>query len=568
MHMGIGVSSGFSIGNVVLLKKEALIVPQHRAADVDAEMAAFEATLAAVIAETQALYEKALTEMGASEAEIFEAHKMILEDSEMTDPIRDSIRSDGDNAAWAIEKNMNGVIELFTAMEDDYMRERAADMRDIKERLLRSVLGLRCTDISKLNEGTVIAAYDLTPSDTAKMDSKHVVGIVTEVGGRTSHTAIMARTLEIPAVVGISGLLASVVDGDEIALNGDTGEVFVHPDEGQKAAFYALREAFIAKKKELAGLIGQPSATADGRSVELAANIGTPDDLTRVLENDAEGIGLFRSEFLYMDRKNLPTEDEQFEAYKSVVSGMSNKPVIVRTLDIGGDKELPALKLHKEENPFLGYRAIRLCLDRVDLFKVQLRALLRASMFGKLRIMFPMISSIGELRHAKAILGEAMAELREKGIPFDEHIEVGIMVEIPSTAVLADLFAKECDFFSIGTNDLIQYTVAVDRGNEKIAPLYSQYHPAVLRLIAMTIEAAHANGIFCGMCGEAAGDVLLIPALIGLGLDEFSMSASSILPAREVIGKLNYENTRSMAKELLQMATADEVKAALSGYIE
>jgi len=565
MLKGTGVSSGIGMAPVVLLVKQEIVIPDGPAADPTAEAEAFRKAHSRVIDETDQLMEKANVSMGAEEAAIFEAHKMILEDPELTAPIYAAIEG-GENAAAAIEGAMISVIEIFEAMDDDYMRERAADMRDIKDRLLRAVLGIEEKDISSLPESSIIAAHDLTPSDTARMDKAHVAGILTEIGGRTSHSAIMARSMEVPAVVGCADVLSQLKEGMLIAIDGDAGTVELEPNVARQAELRALQAAQAEEKEALHLYRDRPTVTSDGRHVEAAANIGTPEEALRAFELGAETIGLFRSEFLYMDRQGLPTEEEQFEAYRQAVCAMEGRPVIVRTLDIGGDKKLPALPLPAEENPFLGYRAIRLCLDQKNLFLTQLRALLRASAFGKLRIMFPMISSLEELRRAKAILEEAKAALRAENTAFDEAVEVGIMIEIPAAALLADAFAKECDFFSIGTNDLIQYTVAVDRGNERIASLYSQYHPAVLRLIDMTITAAHRNGIFCGMCGEAAGDPKLIPVLLGMGLDEFSMSAGSILSARRQICEADSAVCAALAQEVLSLSTAEEVKARLEQF--
>ena len=560
MIKGIGVSSGIGIGPVLILKKQEIKVPNTLVEDSKAEIKKFDDALSQVINETNDLYEKTLQEIGAEEAAIFEAHKSILEDEfSLVNPIKERIENDKMNAALAVETQLNEIISMFQNMDDDYMRERAADAKDIKTRLINRILGVEETDLSKLDKKYIIVAEDLTPSNTAKMDAKNVSGIVTQIGGRTSHTAILARILEIPAVVGASEITKACSNEDTILLDGETGEIFINPDKELVEKYQIRMEEIAQEKKQLQEFFAKPSLTLDGHKVELAANIGTPEDSERALECDAEAIGLFRSEFLYMDRDGLPNEEEQFEAYKKVLVTMNPKPVIIRTLDIGGDKDLPALNMPKEENPFLGYRAIRLCLDRVDVFKVQLRALMRASYYGKLRIMFPMISNINELRAAKGLIEEVKAELKNEGLPYDENVEVGIMIEIPATAVMADIFAKECDFFSIGTNDLIQYTVAVDRGNEKIAHLYSPFNPAVLRLIKMAIDAAHANGIFCGMCGEAAGEIGLTEILVGLGLDEFSMSASGILKIRKRISEIDYKKAQEKAKEILTLASAEEV---------
>lgn len=562
MLKGIGVSPGIGLARAIKYRKQELVIPEGPGRGVEAEKEAFEKALDAIIRETEALAENARSKMGDSEAAIFEAHAMILQDPELSAPIVASIEG-GDNAVHAVATNMDALIAFFNAMDDAYMRERAADMRDLKSRILCELLGVKLRDLSKLDEMSIIVANDLTPSDTAKIDKEHIAGIVTEVGGRTSHTAIMARAMEIPAVVGCANALNAIEEGSIIAVDGSTGVVSLNLTDEEVKAFLLKIEKYEAERAALKEYVNLKSVTKDGHEVEIAANIGVPGQARQAAEVGADGIGLFRSEFLYMDRNTLPDEDEQFYAYREAVQAMEGRPVIVRTLDIGGDKKLPALPLPEEENPFLGYRAIRISLDREDLFKTQLRALLRASAFGKLRIMFPMISSLDELRQAKKMVQKCMHELEIEGVAYDPDVQVGIMIEIPAAAMISDKLAKECDFFSIGTNDLIQYTVAVDRGNEKVAKLYSQYHPAVLQLIERTISAAHAAGIPCGMCGEAAGDELLIPLLLGMGLDEFSMSASSILSARKLITELDYESCKALVPEVLTLSTALEVREKL-----
>ena len=452
-------------------------------------------------------------------------------------------------------------VGMFESMDNEYMRERAADIKDVTNRVLRHILGVKVVDLAGLDEEVVLIAHDLTPSDTATMNKKMVLGFLTDIGGRTSHTAIMARTLEIAAVVGLTDITSKVKDGDFIVFNGDTGEVIVNPDEETKAKYATLKADFEEYRKSLELLKGKKSVTLDGRHVELAGNIGSPNDVDGLIKNDAEGVGLYRTEFLYMDKEDaFPTEEEQFEAYKAVLEGMNGKPIVIRTLDIGGDKELPYFDMEPEMNPFLGYRAIRLCLDRTDIFKTQLRALYRASVHGKLRIMFPMISSLEELLAAKEVIKEVLAELDAEGIAYAKDVEVGMMIEIPSSAIITDILAKHVDFFSIGTNDLIQYTCAVDRMNQKISHLYNQFNPAVLRLIKMTIDNAHKEGKWVGMCGESAGDQRMIPILLGFGLDEFSMSPISILPARKFITSVKHEDMKKFADEVLTMGTAKEIK--------
>lgn len=450
-------------------------------------------------------------------------------------------------------------ITMFESMDNEYFRERAADIKDIKKRILAHLLGVKVNDPSTIDEQVVIIAEDLTPSDTAQLDRNFVKGFATNIGGRTSHSAIMARSLEIPAVVGTKTILEDVKDGDMIILDGLEGNVIINPSADQVSHYEEVAKAYEAQKAEWAKLKNEKTVSKDGQHVELAANIGTPNDVEGVLGNGGEAVGLYRTEFLYMGRDNFPTEEEQFEAYKAVLEAMGEKPVVVRTLDIGGDKELPYLHLPKEMNPFLGYRAVRLCLDDTDLFRTQLRALLRASAYGKLRIMFPMIATLNEFRAAKALLLEEKAKLVSEGVTVSDEIEVGMMVEIPSAAVLADQFAKEVDFFSIGTNDLIQYTMAADRMNEKVSYLYQPYNPSILRLVKMVIDAAHKEGKWTGMCGEMAGDQTAIPLLLGLGLDEFSMSATSILPARSLISKLSKAEMAELAAEALNKSTVEEV---------
>ena len=480
-------------------------------------------------------------------------------DPELLSQTTDKIKSESVNAAYAFDEVSNMFIMMFESMDNEYFRERAADIKDIKKRILAHLLGVKVNDPSTIDEQVVIIAEDLTPSDTAQLDRNFVKGFATNIGGRTSHSAIMARSLENPAVVGTKTILEDVKDGDMIILDGLEGNVIVNPTAEQVAHYEEVAKQYEAQKAEWAKLKNEKTVSKDGQHVELAANIGTPKDVEGVLANGGEAVGLYRTEFLYMGRDNFPTEEEQFEAYKAVLEAMGDKPVVVRTLDIGGDKELPYLHLPKEMNPFLGYRAIRLCLDDTDLFRTQLRALLRASAYGKLRIMFPMIATLNEFRSAKALLLEEKAKLVAEGVTVSEEIEVGMMVEIPSAAVLADQFAKEVDFFSIGTNDLIQYTMAADRMNEKVSYLYQPYNPSILRLVKMVIDAAHKEGKWTGMCGEMAGDQTAIPLLLGLGLDEFSMSATSILPARSLISKLSKAEMADLAAEALNKSTVEEV---------
>lgn len=505
--------------------------------------------------------------IGEEEAEIFSAHKMMLEDPEFISGIKEKISTEKINVEWAVKETANMFISLFENIEDEYLRARAADLQDVSNRLLRVLLNIQSVDLASIDEDSIIVAEDLTPSDTAGMNKDRVVGFITELGGRTSHTSIIARTLEIPSIAGVKDATKLVKHGDFMIIDGLTGEIFINPEEEIIKDYKNKLESQKEFKRELERLIGEKSTSKDGYTVELAGNIGTPADIDSVLENDGEGVGLFRTEFLYMDKDRLPTEEEQFNAYKEVTEKLGDRPLVIRTLDVGGDKEIPYLNLPKELNPFLGYRAIRLCLDRLDIFKTQLRAIYRASNYGNIKIMFPMISDIGELREAKAVAAEVREELRKENIPFNENVELGIMVEVPSVAIHSEAFAKEVDFFSLGTNDLIQYTVAVDRGNQTIAHLYNQYHPAVLRLIKMTIDNGHKAGIWVGMCGEVAGDEKLIPVLLGMGLDEFSMSASSILKARYLIKNTSKKEVETMLEDILNLPTAEDVEVFIDNHI-
>lgn len=558
--LGIGVSPGIGIGKAIIKKEPVIQIKKSFVDNIEDEIIRLNKAREKGKEQIEFLYQHAVNTIGQKEADIFKAHKMILEDPDFFQQIENKIRDEKVNAESALSEVANFFIEMFENMEDEYLRERAADIKDVTGRLLRILLGVETIDLSNLSENVIIVAEDLTPSDTAQMDKNKVIGFITEVGGKTAHSAIMARTLEIPAVVGVERATELISDGDYVILDGESGIVIVNPEEEVIEEYKRKRQDFIDFKKRLESMRGQKSTTKDGFKVELSANIGTPKDVNGVIANDGEGVGLYRTEFLYMDRDRLPTEEEQFEAYKEVAVRLEGKPVVIRTLDIGGDKELSYLSLPKEMNPFLGYRAMRICLDQTDIFKTQLRALLRASAYGNIKIMFPMISAIEELRQAKKILENVKDELRSGGKKFNENIEVGIMIEIPSAAILSDLFAKEVDFFSIGTNDLIQYTTAVDRGNRKIAHLYNEFHPALLRLIKTVIDNGHKEGIWVGMCGEVAGNPQLIPILIGMGLDEFSMSASSILRARWIINNIAKRDMEPHVEKVLSMSTAEEVK--------
>ncbi|MCM3651449.1 phosphoenolpyruvate--protein phosphotransferase [Metabacillus litoralis] len=557
---GIGASAGIAIAKAYRLEEPELNVEKSSVENIEAEVQRFDAAIKQSTSELEQIKEHAFKELGEDKAAIFAAHLLVLSDPELINPIKDKMATEKVNAEFALQEVANMFISMFESMDNEYMKERAADIRDVTKRVMSHLLGVTIPNPSMISEEVIIIAEDLTPSDTAQLNRQYVKGFTTDIGGRTSHSAIMARSLEIPAVVGTKTVTADIENGVLVILDGLAGTVIVDPSADMVKEYEEKKAAYEAQKAEWAKLVNERTVSKDGQHVELAANIGTPEDVKGVLENGGEGVGLYRTEFLYMGRTQLPTEDEQFDSYKAVLERMEGKPVVVRTLDIGGDKELPYLDLPKEMNPFLGFRAIRLCLEEQDIFRTQLRALLRASTFGNLKIMFPMIATLGEFRQAKAILLEEKAKLQAEGVVVSETIELGIMVEIPSTAVMAEQFAKEVDFFSIGTNDLIQYTMAADRMNERVSYLYQPYNPAILRLVKMVIDAAHKEGKWAGMCGEMAGDEIAIPILLGLGLDEFSMSASSILQARSQILKLSKEEMNGVIEQLLNMNTAEEVE--------
>ncbi|EGQ4052123.1 phosphoenolpyruvate--protein phosphotransferase [Staphylococcus pseudintermedius] len=556
---GIAASDGVAIAKAYLLVEPDLSFSNEKTDQPEAEVQKFNEALNNSKIELTKIRNHAEEQLGADKAAIFDAHLLVLDDPELIQPIEEKIKNESASAPQALTEVTQNFITIFESMDNEYMKERAADIRDVAKRVLAHILGVELPNPSIIDESVIIVAHDLTPSDTAQLNKQYVQGFVTNIGGRTSHSAIMSRSLEIPAVVGTKSISESVQQGDMVIVDGLTGDVIVNPSDDEIKAYQHKRESFFADRESLKQLRDEPSKTLDGHEVELAANIGTPNDLEGVHNNGAEGIGLYRTEFLYMGRDNMPTEDEQFEAYKKVLESMEGKRVVVRTLDIGGDKELPYLNLPEEMNPFLGYRAIRLCLDQPEIFRPQLRALLRASAYGKLNIMFPMVATIQEFRDAKALLLEEKENLKQEGVEVSDDIELGIMVEIPATAALADVFAKEVDFFSIGTNDLIQYTMAADRMSERISYLYQPYNPSILRLIKQVIDASHQEGKWTGMCGEMAGDETAIPLLIGLGLDEFSMSATSILKARRQIKDLSRTEMVQLADRALNCATVDEV---------
>ncbi|HDD3745767.1 TPA: phosphoenolpyruvate--protein phosphotransferase [Staphylococcus aureus] len=566
---GIAASDGVAIAKAYLLVEPDLTFDKNeKVTDVEGEVAKFNSAIEASKVELTKIRNNAEVQLGADKAAIFDAHLLVLDDPELIQPIQDKIKNENANAATALTDVTTQFVTIFESMDNEYMKERAADIRDVSKRVLSHILGVELPNPSMIDESVVIVGNDLTPSDTAQLNKEFVQGFATNIGGRTSHSAIMSRSLEIPAIVGTKSITQEVKQGDMIIVDGLNGDVIVNPTEDELIAYQDKRECYFADKKELQKLRDADTVTVDGVHAELAANIGTPNDLPGVIENGAQGIGLYRTEFLYMGRDQMPTEEEQFEAYKEVLEAMDGKRVVVRTLDIGGDKELSYLNLPEEMNPFLGYRAIRLCLAQQDIFRPQLRALLRASVYGKLNIMFPMVATINEFREAKAILLEEKENLKNEGHDISDDIELGIMVEIPATAALADVFAKEVDFFSIGTNDLIQYTLAADRMSERVSYLYQSYNPSILRLVKQVIEASHKEGKWTGMCGEMAGDETAIPLLLGLGLDEFSMSATSILKARRQINGLSKNEMTELANRAVDCATQEEVIELVNNYVK
>lgn len=559
---GIAASDGIAVAPAYLLVEPDLSFSKTSVSDVDAEVARFKKVVEESTKELEKVRDKAKESLGPEEAQVFDAHLLFLSDPEFTGAIETEIKDQKINAEAALDETAQKFITIFEGMTDNaYMQERAADVRDVSKRLMAHLLGKKLPDPAAIDHEVVVVAYDLTPSDTAQLNKKYVKGFVTDVGGRTAHSAIMARSLEIPAVVGTETITKDVKDGDMLIADGLDGDAIINPTDAQIEEYTKKGEAFAKQKEEWKKLKNEPSVTANGKKFIIAANIGTPNDMKGVKENGAEAIGLYRTEFLYMDSKDFPSEEAQFDAYKKVIEDMDGKQTIIRTCDIGGDKHLDYWDLPEEMNPFLGVRAIRLSMQYKDIFRTQLRALLRASAYGPLGIMFPMIGTLAELREAKQILAEEKDKLAKECVKIGDDLQVGMMIEVPAAAVLADQFAKEVDFFSIGTNDLIQYTMAADRGNDNVSYLYQPYNPSVLRLIKHTIDGAHENGIWCGMCGEAAGDDIMFPILLSMGLDEYSMSATSILRIRSLMKKINTEDIKELAnKACFVSETADENK--------
>ncbi|WP_448917218.1 phosphoenolpyruvate-protein phosphotransferase PtsI [Haemophilus sputorum] len=568
MVTGIAASPGIVFGKALVLKEEPIVLNTQKisADQIDAEVAKFYAGREKTAAQLNSIHEKALRTLGAEKAAIFEGHLMILEDEELEEEILAYLKENLVTADVATNKIIDQQVAVLSEIDDEYLKERAGDIRDIGNRLLRNILGMHIVDLGDIQEESILVAYDLTPSETAQLNLDKVLGFITDIGGRTSHTSIMARSLELPAIVGTNDITAHVKTGDLVILDAISNQIHINPSETEIAAFKAQQEKLAAEKAELAKLKELPAETLDGHRIEVAGNIGTIRDVDGVLRNGGESVGLYRTEFLFMDRASLPGEEEQFEAYKEIVEAMEGKQVVLRTMDIGGDKELPYLDLPKEMNPFLGWRAVRIGLTRREILDTQLRAVLRASAFGKLAVMFPMIISVEEIRELKSIVAELKAQLRAEGHAFDENLQLGVMVETPSAAVNARHLAKEVDFFSIGTNDLTQYTLAVDRGNEIIAHLYNPLTPSVLNLIKQVIDASHAEGKWTGMCGELAGDVRATALLLGMGLDEFSMSAISVPHVKKLARSINYADAKALADEALAQPTAADIERLVNDF--
>ena len=569
MITGIPASPGIVFGKALVLKEEKIVLDFQKISEdqIESEVARFYAGREAAVEQLNSIHQRALKSLGEEKAAIFEGHLMILEDEELEEEILDYLRSYKVNASVAASKIIDQQVEMLSEIDDEYLKERAGDIRDIGNRLIKNILGMHIVDLGDIAEESILVAYDLTPSETAQLNLEKVLGFITDIGGRTSHTSIMARSLELPAIVGTNDVTAQVNTGDYLILDAVNNRVYVNPTQAEIDELKTLEAKLAEEKAELAKLKDLPAVTLDGHKVEVVANIGTIRDCEGAHRNGAEGVGLYRTEFLFMDRDQLPSEEEQFIAYKEVVEAMEGRLVVLRTMDIGGDKELPYLNLPKEMNPFLGWRAVRIALDRREILHAQLRAVLRASAFGKLAVMFPMIISVEEIRELKSVLETLKAELRAEGKAFDENIQVGVMVETPSAAVNAKFLAKEVDFFSIGTNDLTQYTLAVDRGNELISHLYNPMSPSVLGLIKQVIDASHAEGKWTGMCGELAGDDRATLLLLGMGLDEFSMSAISVPHIKKLVRSVSYQEAKALADEALQKPTAAEIEQLIQAFL-
>lgn len=564
MFKGIAGSEGIGIGRVVIIEEHEAVIEDKTITDVDAEIQRVQSAIEKFVNVTTEMADKMEATVGAKDADILRGHIMLLRDPTIEEQIVALIRSEKVTAEKALDQVLEQTAELFAQIPDELLQQRATDFRDIKTRIVKILLGIEELDISAVPAGTVLVAKDLTPSMTAGIVPENIAGVLTEVGGRTSHSAILARAMEIPAVLSIEGICSQVKNGDMVVLDGTSGEAIVNPDEAAVSEYEKKLEEYKKDKELLKKYTGKPTVSKDGTKVELVCNIGKPEDAKKVVECDGEGIGLFRTEFLFMDRDSLPTEEEQFEAYKSVAETLAGKPVIIRTLDIGGDKEIPYLGLEKEDNPFLGFRAIRFCLQRKDIYATQLKALVRASAFGKIKVMVPLVTGVDELRQVKAMIADIMKEYDAAGVAYNKDLEVGVMMETPAACLMADALAKEAAFFSIGTNDLTGYTMAVDRGNAKVAYLYSAYNPAVLRAIKRIIECGKKEGIMVGMCGEAAADEKLIPLLLAFGLDEFSVSATSVLRTRKTISECDIKECRELADRVMKCVTEEEVLAQLT----
>lgn len=562
IYKGIAGAEGIGIGKALVVREQTLDYSQVVFSGAENETERLQAAIAAFCEKISAMQQNLTASVGEKQAEILNGQIMMIQDPFMTSQMQDFIAG-GQCAEAAVDAVCNMYIEMFSSVEDDLTRQRATDIRDMRARLLGILLGQTEVDLSDLPPETVLVAHDFTPSMTANMQKEHIVGILSEAGSKTSHSAILACSLEIPAVMSVENICTLLQDGDTVIADGTRGEAVVRPAQGILEAYASKREQLRTEKQALRAFAGKKTATADGKQLAVYANIGKPDDVSAVLQNDGEGVGLFRTEFLFMDRTALPSEEEQFAAYRTVAAQMQGKEVIIRTLDVGGDKDIPYLHMEKEDNPFLGHRAVRYCLDNPEIYKVQLRALLRASAYGNIKIMLPLVTAVGEVRRVRELLESAKAELRTENIKFHEKIPVGVMIETPAAAMTADLLAKEADFFSIGTNDLTQYAMAVDRGNSKVSALYSHYNPAVLRLIKQTADAANRAGIPVGMCGEAAADKAFMPLLIAFGPDEFSVTPAAVLPTRKTVSLWSKTDADALAERILTLSTAEEVAAAL-----